>query len=204
MSAYTIALPPGWQRIPLDGYIASHVAAIMDEAVTRVPKEVPPDQVKPMRRQFETALVRQLEEARANGGVDYYLPVDLMHGQLVSASLMVTSVVPDANAEPGLAQRVMAQLLTDEGARPVSLGDTIWVRTERLREREADEFHERSRAREVEYRTFAPDEEARWIVVTGTTMGDGDPTGEVADLLIELIDAMMSNWRWVQKARAGA
>jgi hypothetical protein len=188
--------------VPLDGRLEARVEELLARAADRANRTnaapVPPDQLKPLLRQVGQGLLAQLSAARSQGGVDYYLPVDLMHGQLVSASMVVSTIVPDAAIEAELVPRVMASLLADEGSRAFTIDGLPWVRRERVRERGGDSFSESREVREVEYRSPVPAEPRRWVIVTATTLGDqGDVRGETADLVVELFDAMMSNWRWV-------
>jgi len=207
MGAYTITLPPGWERVPLDGKLDARVHDLLARAAARAgtATSVPPDQLKPLLRQVGQGLLAQLTAARAQGGVDYYLPVDLMHGQLVSASMVVSTIVPDAAIEDELVPRVMASLLADAGSRAFTVDGLPWVRRERIRERPGDTFSESREVREVEYRSPVPDEPRRWVIVTATTLGEeGDVRGQTADLVVELFDAMMANWRWVGDGTTGA
>lgn len=208
MSGYTITLPPGWERVPLDGKLGARVEELLQRAADRANRRnatpVPPDQLKPLLRQLGQGLLAQLTAARDQGGVDYYLPVDLMHGQLVSASMVVSTLIPDAAIEDELVPRVMASLLADEDATAFTIDGLPWVRRERIRERAGDAFSETREVREVEYRAPVPDEPRRWVIVTATTLGEeGDVRGETSGLVVELFDAMMANWRWVGAGTAG-
>lgn len=201
---YRLVLPEPWERIPLAGDTAGQVRAIIDRRVARLPKEVPPDQVGPVRRRLEDELGRHLADARENGGVDFYLPTDLVHGIPLNASFVVSAMLPDTSAESGLAPRVLASLLSEEGAEPVEAGGSTWVRRERRLQRPADTFVDAEVAvRKVEYLTPVPDDELRWILVTFTTVGDGDPDGDLTGLVVELFDAIMSTWRWVPPEPSG-
>jgi hypothetical protein len=211
VTGYTVVLPAPWERIPLDQGCADAVRGIVDRAASRLPKEVPPDQVAPARHRLERELLHQLREARELGGVDFYLPTDLMHGQQLNASFVVNVVVPDATVDAETVPRVVATLLAEEGARPVSAGGSVWVRTERQVEHRLDTFGGAAveaadgsspagaapvPLRRVQYRTGVPGEPRQWVVVTFTTAGDGDPASPGADLVVELFDAIMSTWRW--------
>jgi hypothetical protein len=170
----------------------------VDRAVARLPKEVPPDQVAPHRHRLEEELHRQLRAARDNGGIDYYLPTDLMHGQQLNASFVVAAVVPDASAEPELVPKVLAQLLKDPDTGAVSVGDTVWTRSESVVKSDPDPLVGTSVAmRRVQYRTAVPDDHRRWVLVTFTTAGDGDVDSDATHLVVELFDAIMSTWRWL-------
>lgn len=41
-----------------------------------------------------------------------------------------------------------------------------------------------------------PADPGRWITVVFSTLGAGDPQGALADLFVELFDAMMTTFRW--------
>ncbi|MGH3866440.1 MAG: hypothetical protein ACRDQ4_09950 [Pseudonocardiaceae bacterium] len=41
-----------------------------------------------------------------------------------------------------------------------------------------------------------PADPDRWVVVSFSTLGSGDPNDEHARLLVELFDAMMTTFRW--------
>lgn len=176
------------------------MSEIVGTAVARLPEDTPPDQAVQIRIKLEGGLLKQLREARENGGVDYYLPVDTMHGVLISASFVVTEIVPDASAPEEITGKVLANLMTGEGAgKPVDVADTVWSRSETIMERPADEtLTEDTKARKVEYITASPSDQRRWIIVTFTTVGDGDPEGEFSLLMVELFDAIMSTWRWLE------
>jgi hypothetical protein len=177
------------------------VRGLLDAAIERWPQQIPPDQVGPARRQLERVIVQNLVEARDTGGIDYYLPTDVMHGQRIAASFVVAAVIPDAAAPDAVTGQVLAELLrTTEGSRPVTVDGTVWVRSEKVIVRAPDESSAQELvARRVEYLTAIPSEQRRWIIATFTTYGDGDPDGEVAHLLVQLFDAIMSTWRWLDE-----
>jgi hypothetical protein len=51
-------------------------------------------------------------------------------------------------------------------------------------------------SRRVDYVLPVPADPDRWVVVSFSTLGSGDPNGELARLLVELFDAMMTTFRW--------
>lgn len=195
---YRIALPTPWQHIPLDERMRGRVDEIVQIAVGRFPDDVPPDQVAQARIKLEGMLLTQLRAAQDNGGIDFYLPTDLMHGVQVNASFVVSAIIPDASVPDGMTGRVLASLIaSSEGATPVDVGDTVWVRSTSVVESRPDELLSESvSARKVEYMTAVPGDERRWVIVSFTTIGDGDPDGELAHVLVELFDAIMTTWRW--------
>ncbi len=196
-TGYQLVLPHPWERIPLDKDMPRRVRDLVDRSVARLPAEVPPDQVAPARHKIERELLTQLRAAQDQGGLDYYLPTDLMHGQQLNASFVVSAIVPDANADAALSSRAMASLLADAEARPVSIAGQVWVRTERVIRKGPDDFASDEVAlRRVQYRTAVPDDPRRWVVVTFTTVGDGNPDSDISGLVVELFDAIVSTWRW--------
>jgi hypothetical protein len=51
-------------------------------------------------------------------------------------------------------------------------------------------------ARRVDYVTAVPDDPRRWIMVAFSTIGDGNPEGRRAAMVVQLFDAMMTTWSW--------
>ena len=197
MTAYRLALPHPWEHIPLGNGTQDRVAEIVQGAMARIPDDVPPDQVAQTRIRLEGMLLAELKEAEENGAIDYYVPTDTMHGVTINASFVVSAVIPDAAVEDGATGAVLASLLKDGDSRPVTVADTVWVRTEEVMERPADDVvGEDVTARKVDYVTAVPSEQRRWIIVSFTTVGDGDPNSEFTALMVELFDAIMSTWRW--------
>ncbi|TNC33108.1 hypothetical protein [Mumia zhuanghuii] len=221
-AGYQIALPTPWEQIPVGAdNTRQRVAEIAGRAVARVTADMSPDEAAKLRITLEQQLLRQLAVAERGGAVDFYMPTDLIHGMALSASFTVSVVMPDAMAPAGVATTVMTSLIAeDEASEPVSIGDTVWIRSDRvtkvptadevetaeteevgLAAEAARELVEESggaiaASRTVEYTTVVPSDERYWLLVTFTTLGDGDPQGELADLLVELFDAIMSTWRW--------
>lgn len=200
---YQLVLPTPWEHIPVaqssvgvgrDQRIEEIVAA----AVGKLGPETPPDQVAQARIKLTGMLRKQLAECEANGGVDYYLPTDLLRGVRLNSSFLVSEVVPDASVPDGMTGRVMAALaVKDDNSRPVTAGDTVWIRSDEVTKRSADEVvSEDVLSRRIDYMTALPSDERRWFIVSFTTFGDGDPTSEFSDLMVDLFDAIMSTWRW--------
>jgi hypothetical protein len=53
-------------------------------------------------------------------------------------------------------------------------------------------------SRRSNYVVAIPDETDRWLSLSFSALADGDPAGPVADLLVDLFDAMVSTFRWVR------
>jgi len=196
---YRLVVPHPWEQVALDSSLDLRVKEIVSAAAARVPKDIPPDQVGPAIHRLEHDLAATLRDAQDKGVIDYYLPTDLMHGQQLNANFVVGTLIPDAMADDELVPRVLATMLKEPGSSPVTIGDSVWVRRERLRTRPPGGLVDAELGvREVEYLSPVHGDPRRWVVVTFTTLGDGDPHSENTDLVVELFDAIMSTWRWVQ------
>ncbi|KHL10485.1 hypothetical protein CLV56_1861 [Mumia flava] len=195
VSGYRVALPPPWTRIPLRRGTEDAVRAIVDDvAEHHTPKEIPPDQVGPKKRELVAAMMTQARESADKGGVDLYIPLDAIHGYAVEASFVVSEVTPSALMEADEVPQVMASLLRDPGTEPVTVADTVWVR--RLVEVPPPDA-DSAPSKRVEYVTALPGAPRYWILSSFATVGDPitGADGE-GDLRIELFDAIMSTWRW--------
>ncbi|MGY0067928.1 hypothetical protein ACWZEH_14075 [Streptomyces sp. QTS137] len=51
-------------------------------------------------------------------------------------------------------------------------------------------------SRRVDYVVPVPNDHGRWLGIVFATLGAGDPEDEIADLFVELFDAMMGTFRW--------
>lgn len=197
---YQLVLPTPWEHIPVGAGRDERIEQIVAAAIARQPSTAPPDQVAQGRIRMTEMLRRQLRECEPNGGLDYYLPTDVIHGVQLNSSFIVSEVIPDASAPEGLTGKILASLASQErGGRPVTAGDTVWVRMDEVTARPADQtISEDVGARRIDYMTALPSDERRWIIVSFTTFGDGDPRSEFSDLMVELFDAIMSTWRWLE------
>ena len=200
MAGYSILLPPPWHRIHLGASRGRDVRRATDRAAARAPKEIPPDQRAKIRRRLEAQLMHQLDAVEQCGGVDFYYPAHEVDGVELHASFVVSAVLPDARTEADTVGGVLAALL-GRGGEPVSVDDTVWVRTETVVDRD-DDASGALRARQVDYLTAVPGDERRWVLVTCTVVGDGDPDSLPSGLVVELFDAIMSTWRWQRDVAA--
>lgn len=122
-----------------------------------------------------------------------------MHGQTLAASFVV-GLMPFNSVEVPDADDVLVALAASvEGARFAELDGAPAVRTESLADPSpgtADDERQYG-SRQVAYVVAVPGARDTWLSVTFSTVGDGDPTGEVADVLVDLFDAAVLTLRWV-------
>ncbi len=102
------------------------------------------------------------------------------------------------SAEPMDPGMLIARLVADsEQTTTVEVAGTVGTRTEHVEEADAEQGAEYA-SRRVDYVLPVPADPERWVVVTFSTLGAGDPTDEFAQLLVELFDAIMTTFRWRQ------
>lgn len=199
-TGYTLVIPPGWCRIPLRAGTSAAIRKLLDARFRHLPR----DTVAPYRIEIERRLKEQVIQARQNGGVDMYFPVEIAESGPVPASFIVSEVRLDAPPEEdGIdpSSAVIASLAAtageDAGTRIVEVDAAPGVRTEEIVPgNPAAEMEYGSRR--VRYLVSMPGVPGRWIVVAFATPGAADPGGKYAGLLTELFDAIMSTFRWTE------
>lgn len=189
---YTLVLPPGWARIPLRRGTDKAIRNILDRALSGFPR----DAVATVRRDLQVRLREMAEQARQGGGLDLYVPTERRHDVTLAASLVVSeiSLVTAQQVDP---HTVLARLLADsDSTQAVELDDTAGTRTEHVAPATDSEPDLKQGSRRVDYVLPVPGDPERWLLTTFSTLGAGDPGDELADLLVELFDAMMTTFRW--------
>lgn len=194
---YTLIIPPGWTRIPLKDGTQDAVKKVVDEAAERVSHDLPRDKVAEARLELYRRLNSSVKEAQRRDGVDLYLPVEPMHGHLIAASIIVAKI--DTTLRDGVRrQDVLTQLLTDSAdSEPAEVAGSAAVRKERTMDADPEKGAE-APSKHVDYIVQVPSSgaDSGWVVVSFSTIGDGDPAGDVTEILVELFDAVMTTFRW--------
>lgn len=189
-TGYTLVLPPGWSRVPLRRDTEKAIAKILDRSFEVLPR----DKVASLRREMELRLRELAGQARENCGLDLYLPTERMGDVTVTASFVVAemSFGSAERVDPGM---LVVRLVADsEHTTAVELAGTAGTRNEHVAAADAERVEHASRR--VDYVLPVPADPARWLVVSFSTLGAGDPTDEFADLLVELFDVIMTTFRW--------
>jgi hypothetical protein len=197
---YTVVLPPGWVRLDVgsDDALAEVEAAVQES--------MPPgskDSLGPLVEQLRRRATVVLQRARDNGAVDVYLPLRGVRGRPVPASFVVAVLrLPDPPGEAVVngpqADRSAALMSTlvarTPGAQMRQLPAGPAVRSRQVVEPEM--LTDDPRVSRVDYHLPVPGDPTRVVVVTFNTAGTGDPGDDVAELLVDLFDALMTTWRW--------
>ncbi|QEU92577.1 hypothetical protein [Streptomyces kanamyceticus] len=194
---YTLVIPPGWTRIPLKEGTQDAVKKIVDDAADRLSPDLPRDKVADARLELYRRLNASVKEARQRDGVDLYLPVEPMHGLLIAASIIVTK--PETAQRDGVTRHdVLTQLLAGAtDSEPAEVDGAAAVRKARTVPADPAKGVE-APSRHVDYVVQVPSNgaDSGWLVVSFSTLGDGDPEGDFTEILVELFDAVMTTFRW--------
>jgi hypothetical protein len=196
-SGYNLVLPPGWCRIPLRGGTSAAIRKLLDERFRHLPR----DTVAPYRIEIERRLKEQVVQARNNGGIDMYFPVEIADSGPVPASFVVSEIrleLPENAGDNGPAL-VLASLAAD-GSRIVDVDGAPGVRAEELVPGDPDAELAYG-SRRVKYLIPVPGTPGRWLAVAFATPGAADPGGKYAGLLVELFDAIMTTFRWTDEGQ---
>jgi hypothetical protein len=194
-AGYTLVLPPGWERIPARQGADDAIKQILDAKFRELPPDLPRDKLAPYRAEIEGKLRKAAAQARKNGAIDLYLPVQLRNGLPVPASFVVSEgSIPTAEvAEP---EQIVSYLVEESpDSTPVTVDGVTGARSEHAAGPDPDQGVEYG-SRRVDYAVPVPGEGGRWLLFAFSTLGAGDPEDEVARMLVQLFDAMMSTFRW--------
>jgi hypothetical protein len=201
-SGYALVLPTGWRRIPVRHGTTPAIRGVVDEVLRRYSTGVSRDKLTPYRIDLERRLSDMAKRARPAGGVDLYLPIEYTHGVTITASFVVSQItLPDppaeaAEAEQADAAQLVAYLASGAGdASAAEIAGAAAARKESVAA--ADPAQQMPYgSRRVDYTVPVPGHSRGVLVVTFSTIGDGDPDGEFAKLLVVLFDAIMTTFRW--------
>jgi hypothetical protein len=194
-TGYRLVVPPGWVQVPVRDATADTAHQVIATAFRHPPDGIPRDKFTQARIELERRLSKMISDARRNGGLELFLAFGHAYETPVPASFLVAEgSLGEMSAEDPLA--VVTTLVADsEASRMTALDGAPAVRCEFVQEPDQGKDAGYPSLR-VDYTVAVPGEEGRWLVITFSTLGAGDPAGEYARLLAELFDAIMSTFRW--------
>lgn len=175
------------------------IRRIADRAVRDIPEAIPKDDIMKARLELIKHLKRLTKHARDAKALSLYLPVERVHGMLVPASFVVSEVLPgpgvgvDPNNVLGLlgSGAANSESVTVDSAEGIRADDVVPPAPEK------DIEHA---SRRIDYILPVPDSAApQWVTVSFSTIADGQPQSEFAEILVELFDAVMTTFRWSRK-----
>lgn len=202
MSGYSIVDIPGWENLSLNAADRADLERRIDElAHGSVPEEVPRDTATPFRQEVRKHLFRVVEQAREAGAGLICIPTQRMGEVAVPASYTVSEwrdTDRDEVAPLALLQSLAAN--SDGAAHIVDVDGQQALREEAVSAPNPDAEPLANHAgRRVTYTVSSPDDPRAWVIFNFVTIGDGDPEGAFADLLVELFDAQLTTLRWRER-----
>jgi hypothetical protein len=188
-AGYSVILPPSWAKIPLRNDAEGAIKRILDKSFPGVSR----DEVAAAREELRQRLRKLIKAARSNGGLDLYLPVELMRGLPVPASFIISEGALGGPDE--LEPELIIVKLAAAGADVTEIDGAPAVRREeRVPPDPGQEFQYGSR--QVTYTLAVPGNPGRWLLVAFSTIGAGDPDDDIARLLTALFESVMTTFRW--------
>ena len=147
-----------------------------------------------------------VEQAQAAGAGLIALPVETVDGAAVPASYTVSEwrdPDPDNVAPLDLLKSIAAGSaarteIVDVDGQPALREETV-----ESADPEAEPLATHP-GRRVTYTVSAPDSQDSWVIFTFITLGDGNPEGPLANMLVELFDAHLTTLRWNVQGKAMA
>jgi hypothetical protein len=197
-TAYSLLLPPGWVRVPLRRGTHTVLDAKVFRGIERIPAGVPRDKGMAYRLYVRRRVEGLVAEARKAGGLDLYVPVGARPGGgMLAASFVVAEVEGEGEGRP---EAVLGRLAGEAGE-VRGVAETMGVRREYVRAAAEDEAEAGTRTRHVDYVVPVPGDGGRWLTVSFSTAGDGDPASMFTRAVADLFDAMMTTFRWSHGGR---
>ncbi|MFF0007995.1 hypothetical protein ACFYQT_31790 [Streptomyces tibetensis] len=193
---YNLVPPPGWAMIPLRKGTSEAIKRIVDRSVEELPDNIPRDDLSKARMELIKRLKRVARQARETRAMDIHLPVERVDGMALPASFIVSEplTAPAASLDSGL---ILSSLRPDASqSEEVTIDGATGFRTEGVAQPDTDKDVEFA-SRRVEYLLQIPNSTPpAWLTISFSTVADGRPDGDMADLLVDLFDAVMTTFRW--------
>ncbi|RBY96706.1 hypothetical protein DQ237_08870 [Blastococcus sp. TF02-8] len=194
---FTMLLPPGWARIPLDDRVPLRVRSLVAERLGAAP----PEHRETLRTGLTRELTAVLGTAARKGGIDVLLSVDPVAGQPVPASAVVSVLEGrgDGDALDALAGTLVAstrsRAVREVGVVEIAGAPAVRRLTDR-RERvepEAGLAGGVLSITQVDYFVPLPGGDGLLVLTFST------PVEALGPPLVKLFDVMASSFRWVSR-----
>ncbi|MEU9224963.1 hypothetical protein AB0D40_11415 [Streptomyces massasporeus] len=193
---YNLVPPPGWDMIPLREGTSEAIKRIVDRSVDELPDDIARDDLSKARMELIKRLKRVARQARETRAMDLHLPVERVDGMALPASFIVSE--PLAAPTVGLSSGLILSSLRPDASQSeeVTIDGSTGFRVDGVAQPDTDRDVEFA-SRRVEYLLQIPSSTPpAWLTVSFSTIADGRPDGELADLLVDLFDAVMTTFRW--------
>lgn len=200
-SGYRLVLPPGWVQVPVRDAAPGTAHEVVATAFRKPPEGIPRDTFTSAKIELERRLEKMIRKAKTEGGLELFLACGQVYANPVPASFLIAEgSLGRATDDPLAVVTAIAEGAARDGGKPgelTALDGAPAARVERIAApRDAAQHGDDQPSLRVEYTVPVPGSTDRWIVITFSTLGDGDPSGEYAATLAELFDAILSTFRW--------
>ncbi|MEV5356484.1 hypothetical protein AB0N88_09420 [Streptomyces sp. NPDC093516] len=195
-TGYNLVPPPGWDMIPLREGTSEAIKRIVDRSVDELPDDIPRDDLAKARMELIKRLKRVARQARETRAMDLHLPVERVDGMALPASFIVSEplTAPAVGLDSGLA---LSSLRPDASqSEEITIDGATGIRVEGVAQPDTAREVEFS-SRRVEYLLQIPHScPPKWLTISFSTIADGRPDSELAEILVDLFDAVMTTFRW--------
>ena len=200
-SGYRLVLPPGWVQVPVRDSGPGTAHEVISAAFRKPPEGIPRDAFTNARIELERRLEKMIRKAKQEGGLELFLACGQAYANPVPASFLIAEGSLGSAADDPLAVvTAIAEGAAADGGKPGELRALDGAPASRVEHVAAPQGDDDRPSLRVEYTVPVPRPASggtdRWMVITFSTLGDGDPSGEYAATLTDLFDAIMSTLRW--------
>lgn len=196
-AGFDLVLPPGWDKISLrEELMNDSILAVIDRSINQLPEDLPIDDVSRVRMELFKQLRKAARKAARANGLVLYLPVERVRNTVLPASFVVSEPISAKGDGIESGQVLEALAVESENSELVDIDGSTATRMEKVVP-PPDNSGMILASRRVEYVLPLPGSpSARWLAVTFSTVGDGNPKSEYSDALVDLFDAVMMTFRW--------
>ncbi|MEV5435230.1 hypothetical protein AB0K80_04245 [Streptomyces sp. NPDC052682] len=172
------------------------IKRIVDGSLDELPAGVPRDDLIKARLELVKRLKRVARQAREAHAMDLYLPVERIDGMALAASFIVSEPLAVPTAGLGSGPNLRSLRPQASHSDEVMIDGAVGFRMDGVGE--ADPNREVDfPSRRVEYILQIPNSiPEKWVAISFSTIADGQPDSEMADILVDLFDAVMTTFRW--------
>lgn len=196
-SGYRLVLPPGWVQVPVRDAAPGTAHEVIATAFRKPPEGIPRDAFTSAKIELERRLEKMIRKAKNEGGLELFLACGHVYADPVPASFLIAEgSLGSATDDPLAVVTAIAEGAARDGGKPGELTALDGAPAARIERIAAPRGGDDQPSLRVEYTVPVPGSADRWMVITFSTLGDGDPAGEYAATLAELFGAILSTFRW--------
>ena len=183
---FTMLLPPGWVRIPMDNRTDAVFAAMIDSVVEQAPAE----RRAALGAILRTASRESLTSAREHGAIDLILSFATVDGLPIPASIATFRIDPPESAG-NTTEEILVSFAT-RGASAVEIDGVPAIRRVTQAAGSDESPPHRGIHHIVHHR-----HRNEWLLISASIIANADPDAlEVVDAIEFLVDAMVSTIRF--------